>query len=275
MNSAADFAARRDAAYQAYYEHMPLRASAFARALAGGEAGAELRLYAHLRFGTLADLLLLDTRQYRDRQVCGPRNRPSGMVDPARCAEWEDPGRSLLGTQQERWLDQALARGGPGWTVIGQQTLFGRRDNLPGPGENLWNDGWDGYPAARTRFTDALQKHRIRSPVLLGGDVHENWVGHLKADYRRPDSASLGVEFCGTSITSRARNAAKVPERLAENPHFIFAEGRYRGYGVTEFTPDRLSTQLRVLDDATRPNARIQTLASFNVQAGRPLLEQH
>jgi alkaline phosphatase D len=67
----------------------------------------------------------------------------------------------------------------------------------------LWNDGWDGYEAARTRLTDSLQRHRLANPVLLGGDVHENWVGHVKADYARPDSAALGVEFCGTSITSR------------------------------------------------------------------------
>jgi len=275
LNSAADFAARRAAAYQAYYEHMPLRAAAFKRALAAGDGSAQLRLYSQLRFGRLADLLLLDTRQYRDPQVCGPRGRPSGLVDPLLCAALQDPTRSLLGAQQEQWLDQSLARAGSGWTVIGQQTLFGRRDNLAGPAVSLWNDGWDGYAAARTRLTDALQKHRVGSPVLLGGDVHENWIGHVKADYLRPDSAAVGVEFCGTSITSRAGGAAKVAQRLAENPHFVFAEGRHRGYGVTEFTPARLSTQLRVLDDATRPDARIETLARFSVQAGRPLLEQH
>ncbi len=111
------------------------------------------------------------------------------MLDPAACPEWDDPARTMLGAQQERWLDAALAGAGPGWTVIGQQTLFGRRDFRSGPGRSLWNDGWDGYGAARGRLTQSLQRHQVANPVLLGGDVHENWVGHVKADYERPDSA--------------------------------------------------------------------------------------
>ncbi|CAA9386777.1 MAG: Phosphodiesterase/alkaline phosphatase D [uncultured Ramlibacter sp.] len=268
MNAVADFATRRAAAHQAYYEHMPLRAAEFARALAG-----ELRLYSRVRFGQLADVLLLDSRQYRDPQVCGPRGRPAGMVRPADCAAWNDPGRSLLGAPQEQWLDQAMAQAGGGWTVIGQQTLFGRRDNLPGAGEAFWNDGWDGYGAARRRLTDGLQRHAVRNPVLLGGDVHENWVGHVKADYGRPDSASIGVEFCGTSITSRPTAPERLPARLAENPHYVFADAAHRGYGVVELRPTHLSTRLRVLDDATRADARISTLARFHVEAGRQQVE--
>jgi alkaline phosphatase D len=275
MNASGDFAARRAAAYQAYYEHMPLRASEFARAMAQGTGRPELRLYSRYRFGQLADLLLLDSRQYRDAQVCTPRApRPSGLVAPAGCGDWSDPRRSLLGAAQEQWVDGMLAQAGAGWTVLGQQTLFGRRDNQPGSGELLWNDGWDGYSAARTRLTDALQRHRVPNTVLLGGDVHENWVGHVKADYARPDSAVLGVEFCGTSITSQAGGPEMVARRLAENPHFVFADGWQRGYGVAEFTPARLTTTLRVLDDAKRPDAQVATLARFAVEAGRPRLER-
>jgi alkaline phosphatase D len=268
-----DFAARRSAAYQAYYEHMPLRASAFVRAMSPG-AGHAIRLYEHYRYGRLADVLMLDSRQFRDAQVCGPAAHRSSLVDPALCPALDDPARTYLGDAQERWLDGALARAPGTWSIIGQQTLFGRRDNRPGPGERLWNDGWDGYGAARRRVTDSLQRHRVRNPVMLGGDVHENWVGHIKADYRRPDSPSLGVEFCGTSITSRAAHGASAPQRLSENPHFIFAEGTRRGYGVCEFTPRSLTTTLRVLDDATRADARLETLARFEVQAGRPVVER-
>jgi alkaline phosphatase D len=274
MNAVADFAARRAAAHQAYYEHMPLRASEFARALAGGANAGALRLHARYRFGQLADLHLLDTRQYRDPQVCSPRGRPAGMVRPADCAAWNDPGRSLLGAAQERWLDESLAQAGRGWTVIGQQTLFGQRDNLAGPGQAYWNDGWDGYRAARTRITDSLQRHAVANPVLLGGDVHENWVGHVKADYDRSDSPAVGVEFCGTSITSRPTAPERLPARLAENPHFVFADAAHRGYGVVQFEPGQLTTSLRVLDDATRADAQVSTLAQFRVEAGRPRVER-
>lgn len=275
LNASGDFAARRAAAYQAYYEHMPVRASEFARALAQGAKGPELRLHSRYRFGRLADLLLLDTRQFRDPQVCSSRApRPAGYGTPAACPAWNDPRRTLLGAAQEQWLDTQLAQSGGGWTVLGQQTLFGRRDTQPGPGELLWNDGWDGYPAARARLTDSLQRHSVRDAVLLGGDVHENWVGHVKADYTRPDSPAVGVEFCGTSITSKSGAPEGVAARLAENPHFVFADGFQRGYGVAEFTPARLTTSLRALDDATRRDAGVSTLARFAVERGRARVER-
>jgi alkaline phosphatase D len=158
--------------------------------------------------------------------------------------------------------------------VLGQQTLFGQRDFKVGPGQTFWNDGWDGYPAARNRLTDSLRQHAVVNPVLLGGDIHENWVGHVKADYADPGSARVGVEFCGTSITSRSGGNAKTAERLAENPHFVFADAQRKGYGVVEFTPSQLTTTLRVVDDVTRQDTRIETLARFTVQAGRPVVER-
>lgn len=274
---AAGFAARRAAAYQAYYEHMPLRASVLTQAVAGlanPSGGAEMRLYTRQRFGRLASFHLLDARQYKDPQACTPGGKTgSGVINPDDCAAWDDPRRTLLGSAQERWLDEGLAQGGDGWTILGQQSLFGQRDLRPGSGRRLWNDGWDGYSAARGRLAQALQRHRPANPVLLGGDVHENWVGHVKADYNRPDSATLGVEFCGTSITSRSGGNGKLAERLAENPHFVFADAVRKGYGVAQFTPGRLEVALRVVDDVTRQDTRIDTLARFAVQAGRPLVE--
>ena len=123
-------------------------------------------------------------------------------------------------------------------------------------------------------MTDSLRRHAVANPVVLGGDVHENWVGHVKTNYTDPGSVSVGVEFCGTSITSRAGGNAKIAERLAKNPHFVFADAERKGYGVVEFTPSQLSTTLRVVDDVTRQDTKIETLASFTVQAGRPIVEQ-
>lgn len=270
-----DFASRRAAAYQAFYEHMPVRASALTRAVAGLQAGAEVRLYSQQRLGRLGSLIVLDDRQYRDAQACSPGGRlGSGTLDPATCAAWDDPARTLLGAAQEAWIDGALAQSNAGWTVVAQQTLFGRRDFKAGPGQSLWNDGWDGYAAARGRFSQSLQKHRVPNPVLLGGDVHENWVGHVKADYDRADSAAIGVELCGTSISSRSGGNARTAERLAENPHFVFAEAERKGYGIAEFTPRKMTATLRVVDDVTRRDTKIETLARFEVQAGRNRLER-
>ena len=271
----ADFPGRRAGAYQAWYEHMPVRASVLVRALQGLASGHGLRIHGRQRFGRLASLLLLDTRQYRSAQACTPGGaNGSGVINPLQCAAWSDPSRTMLGAEQEAWLAGELARGGAAWTVIGQSTLFGLRDFAPGPGRLVWNDGWDGYPAARRRLTDALQKSGAANPVLLGGDVHENWVGHVKADYERPESASVGVEFCGTSISSRTSRPESIGVRLAENPHFVYAEAEHRGYGVAEFTPGRLAVTLRGVDDVTRRESAVRTLARFEVEAGRAVVQR-
>ena len=278
----ADFINRRAAAYQAYYEHMPIRAATLKQGLASlvaaEKTGSETRLYSRVQFGQLASLYLLDARQYRDPQVCNKDDaRGSSMVNPAQCDIWHDPKRTLLGQAQEQWLAAEFSGNfakTSAWNVLGQSTLFGQRDFKIGPGQTLWNDGWDGYAAARTRLTDALQKHAVSNPVFLGGDIHENWVGHIKANYADPGSAAVGVEFCGTSITSRSGGNSKLTERLAENPHFVFADAQRKGYGVVEFTPRELTTTLRVVDDVTRKDTRIETLASFHVQNGVPLIER-
>jgi alkaline phosphatase D len=166
------------------------------------------------------------------------------------------------------------------WNVMAQSTLFGARDNNPSKEQGFFNDGWDGYAPARQRLTDALQKNAVSNPVMLGGDVHENWVGYLKADYAQTAAAqagaAIGVEFCGTSITSTAGSSAieKTPERLAENPHFVFADAKRRGYGIVEFTAKQLTTTLRVVDDVRAKTTTPSTLAQFVVPTGRAVIEK-
>jgi alkaline phosphatase D len=278
-----NFAQRRAAAYQAYYEHMPIRASVLTQSLAGLATGAEMRIYNRVDYGNLATFYMLDCRQYRDAQVCNASGAAvSGQVNPADCARWLDPQRTLLGEKQEVWLRSEFDKSKQGsgvWNVLGQQSLFGMRDNKPGEGQLLWNDGWDGYSAARTRMTNALQKSGVNNPVFLGGDVHENWVGHIKSDYAQTAtakaSAAIGVEFCGTSISSPSSSSfARTASRLAENPHFVFADAAYRGYGVVEFTPKQLTATLRVVDDIKQKTTKVATQAQFVVPAGRAVIER-
>ena len=280
----ADFAMRRAAAYQAYYENMPIRSSALTKSLAGLANGAEMRIFQKVDVGKLASFYLLDTRQYRDRQACSKDGKfGASMVNPATCTEWLDPRRTMLGAQQESWLNaefESAKRRDSTWNVMAQSTLFGLRDNKPGEGESYFNDGWDGYAPARKRLTDSLQKYAVSNPVMLGGDVHENWVGYLKADYSQTSAAqsapAIGVEFCGTSITSSAGSSAveKTRERLAENPHFVFADAKLRGYGVIEFTAKQLTTTLCVVDNVRSKTTAPSTLAQFVVPAGRATIEK-
>jgi alkaline phosphatase D len=253
---------------------MPVTRESFTQLLAG--QGDEARVFGRVSYGRLATLYTLDDRQYRDPQACTPNNRSgSARIDPGKCDSLNDPQRTLLGNAQERWLSQQFAAARSQWNLIGQQTLFGRRNYSATGGQLLKNDGWDGYPAARRRLTDALLHTRLNNPVLLGGDIHENWVGHVLSDYNNPDCEAIGVEFCGTSITSlSSATPAQLAKQLETNPHFIFANAASRGYGVVELTPKQLTTTLTAVKDATDPHSTAFTLASFVVESGRATVEQ-
>ncbi|HRG04568.1 MAG TPA: alkaline phosphatase D family protein, partial [Acidovorax defluvii] len=70
------FLALRSAAWQAFYENMPLRAAS----LLAPDFGA-LQVYRRLRWGRLAQVHLLDTRQHRQWQACRPAD-PGGGAPP-------------------------------------------------------------------------------------------------------------------------------------------------------------------------------------------------
>jgi alkaline phosphatase D len=218
---------------------------------------------------------LLDNRQYRSLQACTRNAEPgSSVVNPSQCEVWADPRRSLLGAEQEKWLATEAARSRGPWNVLAQSTAFGTRDYKPGAGQSLWNDGWDGYAPSRDRVRNALAANPAAMPVILGGDVHANWVGHVLDDYTKPNSAKVGVEFCGTSVTARSTPSTRLPELMAKNPHYTYIEDRTRGYGVVEFTPKSLTTTLRGLDDVSKRKTQLSTLATFAVEAGQPVLQQ-
>ena len=260
------FALRRSAAWQAFYEHMPLRAASMAQGFGA------LQVYRRQTWGRLAQLHLLDGRQWRIWQACRrPGSSGAGAVRPADCAERADPARTLLGSAQERWLDQGLARDAgtqQRWSVLVQQTLFSPRRYPSGVRST---DTWDGYPAARTRLLQSIAGHAPRNTVLLGGDIHQNYVCKVLADAERPDAPVLASEFCGTSISSRAGTTQDKVDAIARhNPHVLLARCDQRGYGLADITPTRWNTQLRTIDDPLRADSGIATLARFVVEDGRP-----
>jgi len=104
------FLRRRAAAYQAYWEHMPLRPTAQPR-------GPALRLYQRVTWGDLVEMSVLDTRQYRSDQPCGEGRRGGGNL-VAGCAARLDPAQTMTGPDQERWLLIGLARSRARWNVI-------------------------------------------------------------------------------------------------------------------------------------------------------------
>ena len=266
----ANFMARRHAAYQAYYEHMPVRRANFDGLLDG--TSENCTVFGATKFGQLATLYTLDGRQFRSPQACSRDSKPgSSVVDPATCPQWLDPQRTYLGAQQEQWLQTQFERSATRWNTIGSPCLFGQRNLAVKGGVKLSNDDWDGYGPARQRLIDAILGTKLQNPVIFGGDAHENWVGHVLRDYANPQSEKVAAEFCGTSITSLSGRTQDRTEKILElNPHFIFANSVRRGYGVAEITSQTLETTLRALNDAADPASGIFTLARFAVQSGDP-----
>jgi alkaline phosphatase D len=258
------FLMRRAAAYQAYYEHMPLRDNARPR-------GPHLRLYDRYTFGTLLQVYMLDDRQYRSPQICPrPGMGGSAVVQPAHCPDLRDHRRTLLGDEQEHWLMEALGASQARWNVLAQQTLMAQLDRQPGPEQTFWTDGWDGYPAARARLLTFLAQQRPANPLVIGGDVHSNWVCDLKPDFNDPQSPVVATEFCGTSITSQGAPQERADALRTDNPHIKFVNSDKRGYVLISITPERCEARLRVLDSEKTRASTLATLASFVVEHGRP-----
>ncbi len=228
-----DWQARKQAALQAWYEWMPVR-SVNPRVDANGNPET---LFRYVDFGKVARLVLLDSRLAgRDQQLSSTAmGQAYGYY--AQTGSWalDSVGgrpRSLLGSQQEAWVDTTLAASKQTWQLIGNQTLLhyqiapdflnapgltdaqragisGTVDSIFGAGAGAQfgqlgalglpnpatNDSWNGYPTARNRFYASLLK--AKNPVVLTGDSHNAWAANLAVG-----PTKVGVEFGATSVTS-------------------------------------------------------------------------
>ncbi|USK36784.1 alkaline phosphatase D family protein (plasmid) [Bacillus sp. F19] len=257
-----DFLERRAVAFQAYYEHMPLRRTSLPNR-------SDIQLYRRLSFGNLVDFNVLDTRQYRDDQANGDGRSPQ-------TPESLDPARTILGEQQERWLLDGLAESQSKWNVMAQQVTFAQREVQEGPGELYSMDGWDGYRPNRDRILSFIKENGISNFVVLTGDVHCNYVNEIREDFRDPNSINLGVEFIGTSITSGGDGSDVRPDTpviLKENPHTKFVNNQ-RGYVRCKLTQETWQADFMVVPYVSRPGAPISTRASFIIKDGKASVQQ-
>jgi len=230
------FALRAAAAFQAWYEHMPVRPTAQPR-------GTDITAYRRLRFGRRLDLHVLDTRRFRDDQPCG-----DGSVAP--CAAVARPDAQMLGAVQEAWL-RANVNASPGtWRVLAQQVFFAPRRFARG---TLSMDSWDGYPAARQRVLDMFAGRP--GGVVLTGDVHRAWANEI----------GPLVEFVGTSITSEGDGSdmqSTAPEIMALNPHLKFNSNR-RGYTLHIAGREQMQAIYRAVAYVQQPDAPRLTVGHF------------
>jgi alkaline phosphatase D len=263
-----DFDARRNAAYRAYWEHQPLRR-------AQKPTAGRMPLYRHYRWGNIANLHVLDTRQYRDLQICTPEDQGgSRSITDANCPQRLHSGRSLLGDAQEAWLQRNIQRSDASFDIIGQQSIMAQmrmpasRSAQPQEADTFWNDSWDGYPQARARAIS--QWGQKKNVITLGGDVHATYLSHLKADFDDPASSTLASEIIGTSISSPSWSQATTERVMGYNPHIKFGKSDQRGYTVVEVGSQQTLVTLRVIDNARIPQSRVETASAFVIERKQP-----
>ncbi|WP_459557543.1 alkaline phosphatase D family protein [Lacunimicrobium album] len=259
---AADFLVRRANAYQAYYEAMPLRASCLPQ-------GPDMQLYRKASFGRLAELLVLDTRQYRSNQPNNDKRSP--LNDEAL-----NPQASMLGVEQKKWLYHNLEESKGTWNVLAQQVMMGMVGHRMKDDEHGYSmDQWPGYAAERMELMKFMEMHHISNPIVLTGDIHSNWANELRVDDRKTDTKLVATEFVATSISSGGNGVDKPKTHdmiVADNACVKFHNAQ-RGYVRCEVTPANWKTDYVVVDKVIEPGGVCSVRTSFVVESNDPSLK--
>jgi alkaline phosphatase D len=286
------YRSRRARAHRAYDEWMPARLSGTA-ALRDGD-----RLFRRLRFGTLAELSMLDLRSHRDRQVVTPLPTPV----PAPVPEVSDPDRTITGRQQMAFLKDSLSRDRPQWRIIGNPVMiapvdFGALPHdlvdpvndvtglLPRDGLPYNVDQWDGYTDDRREVFAHIRDHQVTDALFITGDIHSGWAAELPYDASTyPVGDSAGVEFVCSSVTSNnlkditgspARTTSVAVEEgiKANNRHIKYLDFDSHGFSVLDITAERAQMDWFVIGDRADRDTPITWSVSYATRAGTGRVE--
>ncbi|MDR7419338.1 MAG: alkaline phosphatase D family protein [Armatimonadota bacterium] len=175
------------------------------------------RLYRSLRWGRLAEVFILDTRQYR-----APTAIPDG------------PGRSMLGPEQKRWLLDGLERSDAMVKIVGSSVML----------RYSGRDSWSGYATERDEILRFVQDRHIRHVIFLAGDVH------YAAFVRHPEGVYEAV--AGPLAASLARAAG-----AANRPFTQWAAAGRANYGWLRLDRDGIVLSWRDEQDALMHETRI------------------
>lgn len=255
-----EFLLRRAAAYKAWWENTPVRAHLRPN-------GPDMRIYRRFTFGDIAQFSVLDTRQYRSDQVNGDTDGPQNDLTA-------EPGRTITGTEQERWILDGLASSTARWNVLAHQTTIADLARMKNGARAVSMDGWSGYEASRARILNGAAQRDVKNLVSIVGDIHRSVVSELKSTYSRP-APTVAVELAGTSVTS-GKDGADSDEGdallKAASPHVKFGNAQ-RGYVLNRLTRDDWQAEFRVADSIGDPGNPLHRRATITIPDGRPEIQ--
>lgn len=248
-----EWLARRAAAYQAYYEHMPLRLPP--------PDGPDYKIYHALKWGDLAEFWLLDTRQYRSDQNCGD-------VPGQGCAGWQMYDGTVLGEEQEQWLRDGMSASAATWKILAQQIVFSTVSFM---GTLVNFDQWDGYPVARQRLLDFINDEQLENVVVLSGDLHVGGLGDLGAIADDDMSPTIAAEIVTTAMSSAGSIPPETVEALiVQVPRIKYFNAHSRGYVSHTITRELYTVRCFMVDSVLVPESAGVVEAEYFIDAGTP-----
>ncbi|MEC7984771.1 MAG: alkaline phosphatase D family protein [Myxococcota bacterium] len=239
----------RSEAYQAYYEHMPLRLPP--------PSGPDVTMYRTFQWGDLAHFSILDTRQYRSVQACS---------DAPDCPDINDETRTMLGAEQEAWLFRELVNTNTIWNCIAQQVVMANF-------AILFNyDQWDGYPYARKKLIEYIYDQGLENVLVFTGDVHIGGLARLNLDLDDFSSPIVAYECVTPSVTSDSRElmsaGASIEGLMMMQEHVDYIQATRRGYVLVNMGRERVEYQFISVSTVEEPDAEASTDAIFYLDSG-------
>lgn len=242
---------RLAAARQAFFEWIPIR----------DNQGQEL--YRTLKYGDLADIVMLDTRiEGREEQFSAIVALPDAPLPD-----------NIISAKQEAWLKEQISSSTAKWRVIGNQVIVSllQVTNTNGSKSIVNTDLWHGYPAGRERLMTFFRENNISNTVFVTGDIHSSWAidvtfGDDSYDPETQDGAICG-EFVAPGITAPNEPAlAMLAGSLG--PQIRYNEGERNGYFVLDVQADKVQADWYLLDGIAEDQGNESLDASWAVLDG-------
>jgi len=262
------FLERRANAYQAWYEHMPVRLDP--------PTGPDYKIYRAFANGDLVRFYVLDERQYRsDQQRSAPFIEALGeSVQVRDDAVVFSPDQTMLGQEQLTWVIDGVAASHAIWDVLAQQVFMFGASAVPGAEPPIIIvDTWDGYAGERQILLNSVGAS-ADNLVVLTGDFHSAAVGDLRADPFDQSLPVVGSELMATSISSSffdddADVETLVAGAIASNSQIKMFDSR-RGYTLCEVTPTSWRATYRAVEDQFDESSPVETISTWEIAAGTP-----